>query len=150
VEVAGLRFTIEPKIKRAGGGITVDVAVRVTSIDAKPHVIYGLSKGIAFGGIRFGKQGGGMPLSEGGKVQRYGRVRPGTPLTIGRSFPGPGAAQGAWSPLQPGDSLILSLRSWHTLGAEPSGQPVELDIGAVTVRVSDGGEPDVKVEQPKR
>ena len=90
-----------------------------------------------------------MPLSEGGKVTRYGRVRPGSHLTIGRGFPGPSPG-GGWMPLQPGDSLILSLRTWHTVGIDPTGAPIAVEIGAVTVRVSDTGEATVKVERSKK
>lgn len=149
IEAEGLRFTIEPKLQPGEEGFSMQIEVKVESADGEPHVIYGYSKGIAFGGIRFGSAGGGMPLSEGGKVTRYGRVRPGSHLTIGRGFPGPSPG-GGWMPLQPGDSLILSLRTWHTVGIDPTGAPIAVEIGAVTVRVSDTGEATVKVERSNK
>jgi len=148
IEAKGLRFTVQPRLQPGDDGFSIQVDVKVESADGEAHVIYGFAKGIAFGGIRFGNTGGGMPLSEGGKVSRYGRVRPGSHLTIGRGFPGPSPG-GGWTPLQPGDSLILSLRTWHTVGNDPVGAPIEVEIGAVTVRVSDAGEATVKVERSK-
>lgn len=149
VERGGLRFVYTTKLARQGNGVSVDVSIRVESIDAKTHVIYGYAKGVGFGGIRFGKQGGGMPMAEGGTVQAFGRVRPGSPLVIGRAFPGQPAPGGGWTPLVAGDSLILSVKTWHSVGEQRVARPEPLEIGAVTVKVDDAGKAVAGVEQPK-
>jgi hypothetical protein len=149
VERGGLRFTYTTKLGRQDQGQSVDVSIRVESLDGKTHVIYGYGRGVAFGGIRFGKQGGGMPMGEGGTVQAFGRVRPGAPLVIGRSFPGNPAPGGGWTPLVPGDSLVLSVKTWHSVGEQRVSNPEPLEIGAVTVKVDDAGKGVAGVEQPK-
>lgn len=148
IEREGLSFWVKPRAVKVGNGWGVEIEVEVKATDGATHVVYGYSRGLALSGVRFGNMNGMQPFSEGGKVTRFGRARPGGTLTLQRAYPGNAHAAG-WTPLKPGDSIVVSLKTWASKGSDPVANPAQVDIAGVTLTVDDAGKASVSVEKSK-
>ncbi len=144
---SGLVFQVLPKPIKLDGGWGLQVEVEVEAADQSTRVVYGYARGLAVSGVRMGNMNGMQPMAEGGKVQRFGRVRPGARLTLSRRYPSQGETD--WPVLVPGDSMVLSLRTWVSEGPDPVTDPTPVEIAGVSISIEDDGRPRVRVEKTK-
>jgi hypothetical protein len=149
MDVDGMRFVVRHRLKPLKGGWGLEVEVVADATDHRTHVLHGLVNGLGFDGIRFGKMNGGMPLGELGNPRRYGRVSRGRRLTLRREFPGVPEPGTAWTALGPDSSLVLGLRTWHSVESEgANAAPRMIEIAGVTVVTDAQGAPTVEIARP--